>query len=262
QEDSFEMAALLLIYHEAYLTPYHTCTVESPARIKAIYSKVGNRFPVLRPESAERRDVLMVHEVSMVDRVQLEGRDTYEAALMSAGGAILAAETAMRGTSAFALIRPPGHHAGTDFYRGFCFFNNIAVAITRLLARGLITTALVLDLDLHDGDGTESVFRDNQAVRFVNIRSHTRTAYLEAVAHELEGSREVDLLAVSAGFDTYVHDWGGILHTDDYRAIGSMLGKAAKRFCRRRCLVVLEGGYYLPDLGVNVLAFCEGLAAR
>jgi acetoin utilization deacetylase AcuC-like enzyme len=196
----------------------------------------------------------------MVARVQAEGRDTCETALMAAGGAIRAAEEAVGGRPAFALVRPPGHHAGSDDYRGFCFFNNIAVAIAALIAGGSIDRALVLDLDLHQGDGTESIFGDSRAVRLVNIWAETRAAYLDSLEQTLDRSEGVDLLAVSAGFDTYVYDWGGILQTEDYRAIGRMLRTGAKRLCQGRCFAVLEGGYYLPDLGTNVLAFCEGMA--
>lgn len=254
------MPALLVVYHEGYLTPYYTSTLECPARVKAIFSKVHNRFPFVTPESARRRDILRVHTPSMVDRVEAEGRDTFKAALVAAGGAIRASEEALKGIPAFAPVRPPGHHAGINAYRGFCFFNNMAVATARLLATNAIATALVLDLDLHHGDGTEEIFRDNQAVRVVNFRAETRTTYLKRLEHALDGSWEADLLAVSAGFDTYIHDWGGILYSEDYRTIGGMLRAAAKRSCRGRCFAILEGGYYLPELGINVLAFCEGLA--
>jgi acetoin utilization deacetylase AcuC-like enzyme len=253
---------LVLICHEDYLTPYHTATVECPARIKAILARTADGFPVVRPEPADRSDILRVHAPSMVDRVQTEGRDTYETALLAAGGAILAAETAMQGIAAFALVRPPGHHAGPTHFAGFCFFNNIAVAVSTLLARESIRTALVLDLDFHRGDGTERIYRHNKQVRFFNASSQERTAYLKLVQQELEGSGEIDVIAVSADFDTYVHDWGGLLYTEDYRAIGLMLREAAHRRSGGRYFAVLEGGYYLPELGINVRAFCDGLAGR
>ena len=130
----------------------------------------------------------------MMGRVEIEGRDTYETALLAAGGAIRASEEALLGVPAFGLVRPPGHHAGPDRYWGYCFFNNIAVAITRLLASGTITTALVLDLDLHHGDGTENIFMDSQEVKVVNIRAKSRRAYLDSLAQELGKSYEVDVL--------------------------------------------------------------------
>jgi len=261
-ENKREMAPLLVVFHEGYLTPYHTSTLERPARVKTIYSKLRDRFPVVRPTSAELQDVLRVHSPTMVARVQAEGRETYETALMAVGGAIAASTEAVGGRPAFALVRPPGHHAGPDDYRGFCFFNNIAAAIAALIAGGAITTALVLDLDLHQGDGTETIFNHSHAVRVVNVWAEARSAYLDSLERELNRSGGVDLMAVSAGFDTYLHDWGGILTTEDYRAMGDMLRSGAKRLCQGRFFAVLEGGYYLPDLGANVLAFCEGLAGR
>jgi acetoin utilization deacetylase AcuC-like enzyme len=198
----------------------------------------------------------------MVERVQLEGRDTYETALLAVGGAITASEEAMRGIPAFALVRPPGHHAGPDRYWGYCFFNNIAVAITKLISKGSVKSALLLDLDLHRGDGTETIFKDNEAVSVANINAKTRTAYLDCLEQELANCGEVDLLAISAGFDTYIRDWGGILKTDDYRYAGMLIRTATQRLCQGRCFAVLEGGYYLPDLGINVLAFCEALAGE
>ena len=256
------MAPFSLVYHEGYLTPYYTSTVECPERVKAAYLKVKDRFPIIRPEAAELEDIYRVHSRAMVERVQLEGRDTYQTALLAVGGAIAASKAAVRGMPALALLRPPGHHAGPDHYWGYCFFNNIAAAITKLMEKGSVASALVLDLDLHHGDGTENIFKDNQSVTVVNIRDKKRTAYLESLEQELENRVEVDLLAISAGFDTYVRDWGGILETDDYRAMGMAIRKASFRLCEGRFFAVLEGGYYLPDLGRNVLAFCEGLAGE
>ncbi|UCG22220.1 MAG: histone deacetylase family protein [Deltaproteobacteria bacterium] len=256
------MAPFSLVYHDGYLTPYYTSTVECPERVKAAYAKLKDRFPVIRPEPAELEDLYRVHSRAMVERVKLEGRDTYETALLAVGGAIAASQAAIRGMPAIALLRPPGHHAGPDHYWGYCFFNNIAVAITKLMAKGSVATALVLDLDLHHGDGTENIFAGNQGVKVVNIREKKRTAYLESLEKELESSDEFDLLAISAGFDTYVRDWGGILETDDYLVMGSAIRTAALRLCEGKFFAVLEGGYYLPDLGTNVLAFCDGLAGE
>jgi len=255
------MPSFSVVYHESYLTSYYTATVECPERVKSIYSRLRHRFPIKQPQTADIEDIHRVHSTLMVERVQLEGRDTYETALLAAGGAITAAEEATGGVPAFALVRPPGHHAGPDRYWGFCFFNNIAVAISKLLGNQTIASALILDLDLHHGDGTESIFQSDQAVRVVNISARTRVSYLEHLVQQLENCYgEIDLLAVSAGFDTYIHDWGGILLTDDYRTVGSIIRAAALRLCSGRYFAVLEGGYYLPDLGKNVLAFCEALS--
>ena len=258
----FEMASFSIIYHKGYLTPYYTSAVECPERLKAAYSRVRNRFPVIRPEPAELEDIYRVHSRAMVEQVRQEGRDTYDTALLAAGGAITASEQALGGMPCLALIRPPGHHAGPNRYWGYCFFNNIAVAISKLLVKKSVARVFVLDLDLHYGDGTENIFKDNRAVTVVNIRDRTRTGYLNSFGQVLGNCRKVDLIAISAGFDTYVRDWGGILETDDYRAMGAAIRNTALRFSEGRFFAVLEGGYYLPDLGINVLAFCVGLAGE
>ena len=208
----------------------------------------------------EFQQAKMTIHAAMVERVELESRETYKTALLAAGGAIRGSEEAMRGIPTFAVVRPPGHHAGPDRYSGYCFFNNIAVAITRLMANGTIASAVVIDIDLHNGDGTEAIFKDSPAVNVINVKAKTRAAFLEFLEQELGNFSETDLLGISAGFDTYVRDWGGILDTEDYRVIGTTIRTAAHRLCQGRCFAVLEGGYYLPDLGKNVLAFCEGLA--
>ena len=255
------MPSFSVVYHESYLTPYYTSTVECPERVKAIYSRLQPHFPIKRPRAADLKDIYRVHSRSMVERVEVEGRQTYETALLAAGGAITASEEAARGFPAFALVRPPGHHAGADRYWGFCFFNNIAVALSRLLEDQTIATALIVDLDLHHGDGTESIFWNNQAVHMINISARTRAGFLEHLEQQLKACRgDVDMLAVSAGFDTYIHDWGGMLLTEDYRTVGSIIRSSALRLSYGRYFAVLEGGYYLPDLGKNVLAFCEALS--
>jgi acetoin utilization deacetylase AcuC-like enzyme len=92
----------------------------------------------------------------------------------------------------------------------------------------------------------------------MNVSAVEREKYLERVQHVLKVIRKTDLLAVSMGFDTYEKDLGGLLKTEDYRLLGSWLRQASERLCNGRRFALLEGGYYLPDLGKNVLAFCEG----
>src|SRR5208337_4070434 len=104
----------------------------------------------------------------------------------------------------FALVRPPGHHAGGDFNGGFCFFNNIAVAVKKMLAAGAIGSGLVVDIDLHYGNGTAHIFKDDPRVKFRNISAPTRPEFFEMLEQAVADGGEYDIVGCSAGFDTYI----------------------------------------------------------
>jgi acetoin utilization deacetylase AcuC-like enzyme len=248
-----------IVYHEKFLTPYPTAGVENPGRISAIFDVLVQYFPFLTPEPAASEDLLLVHTPRLIQAMTSQP-DVYEVALLAAGGAILTANMAMAGEPAFGLLRPPGHHASPDSHWGFCFFNNMAIAVERLRRQGLIERALILDIDLHFGDGTDRFFAQIPEVEVINIESSRRDQFLVEVRHALKASHDFDLIGVSAGFDTYIKDWGGILQIDDYRQIGDWVKQAALSHCQGRRFALLEGGYYLPDLGKNCLAFLNGLA--
>lgn len=247
-----------IIYHEKYLTDYPTADVESPARVEVIYQALSACYPVLVPDPAPEEDLLRVHTPGLFRQVK-NNPGRYEVATLAAGGAMLAAELAMQGEPAFAAIRPPGHHASPASNWGFCFFNNLAIAIERLRYQKRISGALILDIDLHFGDGTVNFFRDRPGVTVVNFSQTSPAKYLEEVEDILASTPNYDLIGVSAGFDNYLKDWGGVLHTEHYRQIGQLVKEAALRGCQGCRFAVLEGGYYLPDLGTNALAFVQGL---
>jgi acetoin utilization deacetylase AcuC-like enzyme len=247
-----------VIYHEKFLAPYPTAGVENPNRIKMIYDALLPHFTFQTPQPATPEDLLLVHTPRLLQEMTRQP-DVYEVALLAVGAAILTAAAAMTGEPAFGLLRPPGHHASPDSHWGFCFFNNMAIAVERLRRRGLIQRALILDIDLHFGDGTDRFFSQIPEVEVVNIESGQRQQFLSEVRQALRVNRYVDLIGISAGFDTYVKDWGGILETDDYCQIGDWVKQAALSHCQGRRFALLEGGYYLPDLGKNCLALLHGL---
>ncbi len=248
-----------VIYHDKFLTPYPTAGVENPGRISAIYDVLQPHFTFLTPKPAVPDDLLLVHTPRLLQSMAKQP-DVYEVAVLAAGGAILTAVTALAGEPAFGLIRPPGHHASPDSHWGFCFFNNMAIAVERLRRQGQIQRALILDIDLHFGDGTDKFFSRLPEVEVINIESSRRDQFLSEVKNALMVSRSFDIIGVSAGFDTYSKDWGGILQTDDYQQIGDWVKQTALAGCQGRRFALLEGGYYLPDLGKNCLAFLQGLA--
>ena len=184
---------------------------------------------------------------------------TYEIALLAAGGAIKAAELAAGREPAFALIRPPGHHASRDHCWGFCFFNNMAISIAKLRKEGKIETALIVDIDLHFGDGTSNIFENTPQVMYFHPEGRNRHEFVDGVSRFLAQTK-ADVVAVSAGFDRYEEDWGGLLKTEDYETIGKLVKEWAERVCQGKRYGVLEGGYNLNVLGRNVKALLKGMS--
>jgi acetoin utilization deacetylase AcuC-like enzyme len=252
---------LKLVFHEDCLTPYFTSVAESPLRLKAIHGKLKDCYETVVPEPASREDVLRVHTTEHVARVQIEDPEVFTTALMAAGGAVCAATLAASGQPAFALVRPPGHHAGRSRYGAFCFFNNVAVALSRLQESGCIGSAAIVDFDMHRADGTADIFAEDKSVHLIDVYARDREKYLHRLQFELARLPKVDMVAVCAGFDLYVKDWGGLLETEDFHLIGSAVRDTAMRKADGRWFAVLEGGYYLDDLPRNALAFCSGICA-
>ncbi len=254
------MGRPVVIHHSRYLVNYPTVAVESPERVRVVFRELSPFFRMVEPEPASGRDLRRVHTRRLVEEVRRTGDPLFETARLAAGGALRAAREALAGTPAFALIRPPGHHASPDHNWGFCFFNNMAVALAALLEEGSIGGAFVLDFDLHFGDGTVNCFAGDSRVKVFNPPGTTgREAYLESVRSALEEAETADIVGVSAGFDNGEMDWGGLLTTGDFFELGRLVRGAALRFCLGRRFALLEGGYHLPDLGRNCLAFCRGL---
>ena len=136
----------------------------------------------------------------------------------------------------------------------------MAIAVRKLRQEADLRWVVIVDLDHHVGDGTQRIFTSDSGILVRNVADVGREEYLEQVQSVLKVIRKAELLAVSMGFDTYERDLGGLLKTEDYSLLGSWLRQASERLCEGRRFALLEGGYYLPDLGRNVLAFCEGFS--
>ncbi len=230
-----------------------------PGRLEAIMSVIETQsdFAVVTPQPASDDDILRAHSQAYLDTVRVNTK-RYDMAILAAGAAIAAAEHGMNGTPAFACARPPGHHAARDSSWGFCVFGNMAIALLRLRAAGRINSAFILDFDAHTGDGTKALLADWKGCRILNPYAETAKLYLEEIENTIRDVGSVDIVAVCAGFDSYEKDLGRRLSTDDFYTIGWIMKKFAHRAANGRRFAVLEGGYYLPDLGKNVLTFCRG----
>ena len=240
--------------HDDFKSVYVSDPAASQGRIEAILKAIRHEVDFEQAVEAPRDDILAAHTKSLVQGVERQG--LYNIAALAAGGAI---QTAVAGLNepAFGLIRPPGHHASADHHWGFCYFNNMAIALEHLRSNGFIKTAHILDFDLHYGDGTVNILGGKGYVSIHNPDESDRKHYLREVADRLD-SLNVDIIGVSAGFDNHIEDWGHLLHTEDYQEMGRMVHNTCKKL-GIGSFGLLEGGYNHSVLGQNVLAFLRGL---
>ncbi len=243
-----------VVYHNDFNQSYCSDPAAAPGRIEAVYKAIRDRVTLIDATPAAKEDIAAVHTSAHIEAVAREG--IYDIAALAAGGAIQAAEMGLEEPS-FAVIRPPGHHASAGNAWGFCYFNNMAVALAKLKRENRIKKAFVLDIDLHFGDGTVNILEGSGYATIYNPSGSYPEEYLKNVKNRLL-SEKVDIIAVSAGFDNHAEDWGGLLSTADYKEIGKMVREAARKN-GGGCFAILEGGYNHRVLGQNVMAFIEGM---
>lgn len=243
-----------VVTHDDFREVYVNDPAAAPGRIEAILEALGKEVTFEEAFPAGSDDIEAIHSPSHIARVDKMG--LYKISALAAGAAVQAAVTGMS-EPCFALIRPPGHHASADSAWGFCYFNNMAIALDHLKRNGHIRTAYILDFDLHYGDGTVSILRDKGYVAIHNPTAENRQLYLKSVEENL-ASAQADIIGVSAGFDNHRLDWGGLLLTEDYQTMGRMVWETCRRL-KVGCFSVLEGGYNHQVLGQNVVAFLRGL---
>jgi acetoin utilization deacetylase AcuC-like enzyme len=247
-----------VVFHDLFLNIYAGDPAATPHRLDHSLALVKGKYPLIEPSPCSDEDVLLVHLPTHLQHVKKD-EDVYRMALLAAGSTIKASEMAMAGKNAFALCRPPGHHAGPNRCWGFCYFNNVAIAVQRLLEQGEIKRALIVDFDLHFGDGTDNIFAGKHNVDYYHISGEDNITFINNLKEYLQDA-EADLVAVSAGFDRHRQDWGRMLSTEDYGTIGEILGSFAREKCSGRLFAALEGGYNSRSLGEAIIAFLDGLS--
>jgi len=285
------------IITDARCTGYHRPGhPESPARITSTVEKLRTQSEIpiqwLSPTPANDEALLRAHSAAYIGRLRIPhdfDADTayfpnIEAiARLSAGAALLALEHARAGEAVFSVMRPPGHHATRDTPMGFCYLNNIAITALHALATGTKRIA-VFDFDVHHGNGTEDILRNQPGAAFYSIHEHpcypgtgtgpvgnncfnypvapfsSRADYRANLEKAMDDLKQFgpDLIAVSAGFDAYANDplANSPLEAEDFFWLGKELrGLGVPLFS------LLEGGYSedLPDL---ILAYLKGVVGR
>ena len=295
-----------IVYDEIYLRHGDIIGMhpESPSRlIKVMYSleelSMLKKVSIIKPEKAPLEAVLSVHEREYVELIRSSSSEglkyidsdtyvnkwTYTAALYAAGGVIKAIRSTLAGSylRVFALVRPPGHHAGIRGSAlgaptlGFCIFNNVAIGAKYLLSKGFKKIAII-DIDVHHGNGTQEIFWTNPSVLHIDIHQKgiypgtgsisdvgsgaaegtkvnipldpgagdaTYSVLFTEVVEPLISEFKPEYMLVSAGFDAHHSDHlaGLSLTARGYYDIFSRIVKLAEKYCGGKLVAVLEGGY-------------------
>ncbi len=255
---------------------------------------------------AEAEQLLRVHPRDYIDRLHRRSPahgivhldpdtamspGTLRAALRSAGAGCFATDLVMRGDvrNAFCAIRPPGHHAERAKAMGFCFFNNIAVAVRHAIEVWGLARVAIIDFDVHHGNGTEEIFAgdphvlmagifqhpfypycgtENPAFNMCNVplRAGTRGDQFRQVVQDIWLPRlrefKPEMIFISAGFDAHYEDDMaslGLLDAD-YAWVTEQIQQIAGEFAKGRIVSLLEGGYALSALARSVVAHIKVLA--
>lgn len=283
---------------------YH---VENPKRLEVIYEMLEKDFPstleIIPPRPATEEEICLVHtrshyraikstrekERTILDMDTSTSPNSFEAACLAAGGVLAAEDKIMAGeiNNGFALVRPPGHHAEAAKAMGFCFFNNIAVGAQYLRKKHGLNRILIVDWDVHHGNGTQNAFYETDEILYFSLHQFphypgtghfsetgkgrgegytvniplsggkTNSDYFFIFEKILKPSAEVykpQFILVSAGFDPHQDDplSSMLLTSEGFAAMTLNLMEIAEKWAEGRLLIVLEGGYALEALRKSV----------
>lgn len=297
----------------------HGESPKSKRRVKNLLERSGfiDELQVIKPRSATREEIEMNHLPSYVEKVKqlsdanggdagelaLVGAGSYEIALLSAGGAITAVDAVMKGEvqNVYALTRPPGHHAEKEKGMGFCLFNNVAVAAHYARKEYGLKRIMILDWDVHHGNGTENAFYDDPEILTISLHQEFNfppdrgfaehigkdegkgfnvnipllagtgnAGYmyaLEKVVVPIAEQFKPELIIVAAGQDASVFDPLAqmIVNAEGYRKMAALVKDLAERLCEGRLVVCHEGGYsaaYVPFCSLRIIESLSGLKSK
>ena len=304
-----------LVYDSIYLEHDTGDHVENPRRLMATMSHLEEtgtkeKLTMLSPRPASMEEIEMIHTPDYISYVKTKAEkgggwldpDTvmcprsYEAALYAVGGLLAAVEAVMKGEadSAFALVRPPGHHAIHNRAMGFCIFNNVAIAAKFVLSEFNLSRVLIVDFDVHHGNGTQDAFYADPKVLYFSTHEYpfypgtgrmdeTGTGEGEGTTvnfpmaagwgdeEYLRAFNEVlvpvaqrfqpQLILVSAGFDPHWVDHLAMMQVSitGFAQMAMILKKLAAELCQGHLVFTLEGGYNLRVLASSVKATLDVL---
>ncbi len=306
-----------LIYDDIYLRHHTGAHPERKERLEAVLAYLNeeglaDQLRRVAPRAAAEEDIAAVHERRHIETVKAACQDaparldldtpvsalSYQAALHAAGGLLEAADRVMAGEcrNAFCLVRPPGHHATPRRAMGFCLFNNVAVAARYVQRKHGVSRVLIVDWDVHHGNGTEEIFYQDGSVFYFSTHrwpfypgtgapastgegdgagatlnkplpyGTTPEEFLAAFRAAMEGPcREFapEFVFISAGFDAYEGDpiAGLGLRPQDFRTLTDLVAGLAQETAQGRIVSALEGGYDLDGLARCVGEHVAGLLA-
>jgi len=285
---------------------------ESPDRLIAIYKKIeplSEKLSLIKTREAKREELLEVHSERYIELIEkLRGRDfsldadtsgnsySAEAAFLAAGSSVDITTAIMKGAfdNGFALIRPPGHHAENSRAMGFCIFNNIAIAAANLIRNGLAMRVLIVDWDIHHGNGTQHAFYGRDDILYFSTHLYPYypgTGYFDEsgegkgvgytinaplTSHKGDDDflyifKELlstvcerfapDIILISAGYDIYYKDPLGSMRVNEegFFRFTEFFKHLANKYCNNRLCLFLEGGYNIEGLANSVYRTIESL---
>lgn len=291
---------------------------ESPERLRFLHEflkqhDIITRFGVGKAEPAQPAQLELVHDRAYIDSVRefcaagggrieadtVLSTRSYDVACLAAGTAMAAVDAVLAGSAARALCltRPPGHHALRASAMGFCLFNNIALAAAHALHDHHLGRVLIVDFDVHHGNGTQDLFYDSPGVYFFSIHRYPfypgtgtadetgtgaglgtkfnvpvpfgtgRKTYIEQFQSTLEQATaraRPELIFISAGFDAHRADPIGSLglETEDFEPLTRLVVEVADQYCQGRVVSVLEGGYNVRALAESVECHMRALRSQ